>query len=287
MTKRAAVQISGKQLASERAAELSQRLKNAQTAPHLAIVLVGDNPASEQYVRMKQKQAEAIGIATTLVRIQTECQQSVIHATVTELANDPNIHGILIQLPLPQHVNTQEILDLVPAAKDIDGISSASLDALEHHTSQFLPAVAKGVLSLIQSVDTHLQGKKAVIIGNSKYTGHPIGMLLKHHGAEVTFCDEFTPDIPSIAREADILISAVGKPQFVTKEYVKEGAIVIDVGTSVQPETGKIVGDCDYESVSEVARAVTPVPGGVGPMTIISLLEQTVTAWENSQKSLN
>jgi methylenetetrahydrofolate dehydrogenase (NADP+)/methenyltetrahydrofolate cyclohydrolase len=277
-------------LAENKAIELSQQLQSSSEKPHLAIILIGNNPASEQYVRMKQKQAEQIGIKTTLVHLPQDTPQNEAISTVKKLGISKEINGILIQLPLPETYNIQQVLDSVPFEKDVDGLTSKSLSLLEEKTPHFVPAVAKAVLSLILSVEPRILGKNIVIIGRGKYVGEPIGNLLANLGARITFCDEFTQDIPSISREADILVSAVGKPQFVTQDYVKKGAIVIDVGTSLHPATGKIVGDCDSESVSKKAKAITPVPGGVGPMTIISLLEQTIDAWKfqiNSSKTNN
>lgn len=276
--------IDGKALAAtfrgQIAEEVSQLKNEKNIVPHLTAVLVGDDPASAVYVRNKQRACEKAGIQSTLKRLPAETSEAELISIVESLNADPGVHGILVQLPLPGHINETAILDVVNPLKDVDAFHPENVGLIVQGRPRYLPCTPYGIQQMILSTKMETAGKHAVILGRSEIVGKPMAMLLIQRGlgadATVTICHSRTQNLNEIVKTADIVIAAIGKPEFVTAEMVKPGAIVIDVG--INRVDDRLVGDVDYEGVKEVASAITPVPGGVGPMTIAMLLKNTLTA---------
>ncbi|MDR2925388.1 MAG: bifunctional methylenetetrahydrofolate dehydrogenase/methenyltetrahydrofolate cyclohydrolase FolD [Azoarcus sp.] len=250
--------------------------------PGLAVILAGEDPASQVYVRNKVNACEAAGIFSLEARYSADVPQETLLAKIAALNADPAIHGILVQLPLPRHMDEKTVLEAISPEKDVDGFHAASLGALVQGHPCFIPCTPHGVMKMLEAHGIDPSGKEAVIIGRSSIVGKPMAALLLNANATVTVCHSKTLDLPAHARRADILVAALGKPRFVTASMVKPGAVVIDVGINRLPpeEGGKLCGDVDFESVREVASLITPVPGGVGPMTITMLLANTIEAAE-------
>lgn len=276
--------IDGKALAAtfrgQIAEEVSQLKYEKNIVPHLTAVLVGDDPASAVYVRNKQRACEKAGIQSTLKRLSSETTESELISIVESLNADPGVHGILVQLPLPRHINETAILDVVNPLKDVDAFHPENVGLIVQGRPRYLPCTPYGIQQMILSTKMETAGKHAVILGRSEIVGKPMAMLLIQRGlgadATVTICHSRTQNLNEIVKTADIIIAAIGKPEFVTAEMVKPGAVVIDVG--INRVDDRLVGDVDFEGVKEVASAITPVPGGVGPMTIAMLLKNTLTA---------
>ncbi|WP_278468424.1 bifunctional methylenetetrahydrofolate dehydrogenase/methenyltetrahydrofolate cyclohydrolase FolD [Gimesia maris] len=276
--------IDGKALAAtfrgQIAEEVSQLKNEKNIVPHLTAVLVGDDPASAVYVRNKQRACEKAGIQSTLKRLPAETSEAELISIVESLNADPGVHGILVQLPLPGHINETAILDVVNPLKDVDAFHPENVGLIVQGRPRYLPCTPYGIQQMILSIKMETAGKHAVILGRSEIVGKPMAMLLIQRGlgadATVTICHSRTQNLNEIVKTADIVIAAIGKPEFVTADMVKPGAIVIDVG--INRVDDRLVGDVDYEGVKEVASAITPVPGGVGPMTIAMLLKNTLTA---------
>jgi methylenetetrahydrofolate dehydrogenase (NADP+)/methenyltetrahydrofolate cyclohydrolase len=269
--------IDGKALALETRAAIRQKIAALNIRPGLAAVLVGNNPASKIYVNNKRKACDEVGIYSEECLLPEDTSEADLLSCIHRLNNDPKIHGILVQLPLPKHINERIILDAVAPEKDVDGFHYVNVGKLVANEPGLRSCTPLGVIKLIQSSKIEIAGSHAVVIGRSNIVGKPAALLLLHEHATVTVCHSKTKDIGAICRTADILVAAIGKPRFVTQEMVKEGAVVIDVGINRLPD-GKIVGDVDFESVAQRASAITPVPGGVGPMTIAMLLSNTMQA---------
>lgn len=277
--------IDGKAIAGTLRAAIAAEVEELRTriagVPHLAAVLVGENPASEVYVRNKQLACEKAGIDSSLVRLPAEATQVELLATVERLNADPLVHGILVQLPLPPQIQAQAILDAVSPAKDVDCFHPENVGRLVQGRPRFLPCTPHGVQQLLIETGVPLAGAHVVVIGRSEIVGKPLALLLMQKGpganATVTVCHSQTRNLTEISRTADVLVAAIGIPEFVKADAVKPGAVVIDVGVNRLGD--KLVGDVDYARVSQVASAITPVPGGVGPMTIAMLLRNTVEAW--------
>ena len=244
--------------------------------PHLAVVLVGENPASQVYVRNKENGCIKAGIRSTVIRLAQECTQEELESTVTALNQDASVHGILVQLPLPKHLDEARVLRLIDPDKDVDGFHAMNSGRLMNGQPGFVPCTPLGVMELLKAYDIPVAGKHAVVIGRSNIVGKPMAMLLLAANATVTICHSRTQNLAELTRQADILVAAVGRAGFVTADMVKPGATVIDVG--INRVDGQIVGDVDYAAVSEVAGYITPVPGGVGQMTIALLLANTLDA---------
>lgn len=276
--------IDGKKLAitfrEQVAQEVAQLNEQSQIVPHLTAVLVGEDPASAVYVRNKQRACEKAGIQSTLKRLPAETTQAELLQLVQELNADQGVHGILVQLPLPNHIDEVAILDVVNPLKDVDAFHPENVGLIVQGRPRYLPCTPYGIQQMILSTKMETAGKHAVILGRSEIVGKPMAMLLIQRGlgadATVTICHSRTQNLKEIVRSADIIIAAIGKPEFVTADMVKPGAVVIDVG--INRVNDKLVGDVDFESVKEIASAITPVPGGVGPMTIAMLLKNTLTA---------
>lgn len=271
--------IDGKAIAQEIRAELAQKvaeLSKKGNQPGLAVVLVGENPASQVYVRMKKRACEEIGVYSAVHRLPAETTQEELLRLVEELNEDPKIHGVLVQLPLPGGLDETEVINRISPDKDVDGFHPSNVGKLWIGEEGFVPCTPAGVLELVRRTGVPLSGKNAVVLGRSNIVGKPVASLLLRENATVTVCHSRTKDVAAECARADILIAAVGRPRLVKKDWVKPGAVVIDVG--INRLEGKLVGDVDYEEVSQVAGAITPVPGGVGPMTIAMLLKATVEA---------
>lgn len=271
--------IDGKALSQKIRDEIKtevDELKSNGIEPCLAVVLVGNDPASEIYVRNKIRGCEYIGIKSLSYKLNEDTTEDYLIELIEKLNNDSSVHGILVQMPLPKHINEKRILSLINPKKDVDGFSVEQIGLLGLGTPDLITCTPHGVIELIKSTGVDMTGKRAVVIGRSNVVGKPLMNLLLLENCTVTVCHSKTVDLPSITREADILIAAIGKPKFVTADMVKDGAIVIDVG--INRVDGKLCGDVDYDEVSQKASFITPVPGGVGPMTITMLLKNTLKA---------
>ena len=238
------------------------------------MLLVGEDPASQIYVRNKERAANEVGFHSVVERLpETTTQEELLHK-IEELNNDDAIHGILVQLPLPKQINSQAVLEAIVPEKDVDGFHPVNLGKLLQKDESIVPCTPKGIIRLLEEYEIDLTGKEMVVIGQSTIVGRPMALLGLNRGATVTVCHSRTKDLEKQIARADIIISAVGKPNLVLKEHVKKGAVIIDVGIN-RLESGKLVGDVDFDGVKDQVSAITPVPGGVGPMTIAMLLEQT------------
>jgi len=274
-----AVRMEGKVVAAAVKERVREQLEAAGNPPVcLATVLVGDDPPSQRYVASKQKQAAEVGMKSRHVGLPPTATQEEVMAAVQGLVDDPAVHGILVQLPLPAGLDDHSVIDLLPTEKDVDGLTAASLGRLVRGERGLVPATPRGCLRLLEHYGVATRGARAVVIGRSTLVGLPVALLLGAKGtdATVTVAHSRTPDLPALCRQADILVSAVGVARLVTAEHVKPGAAVLDVGVS-RTEAG-IVGDVDFDAVSEVAAFVTPMPGGTGVMTVACLLENTLEA---------
>ncbi len=275
----AATLIDGRAVAKafkEEIAERTQVMIAGGVTPHLAVVLVGENPASQVYVRNKENGCIKAGIRSTVIRLAETCTQQALEDTVTQLNEDASVHGILVQLPLPRHLDEARVLRLIDPDKDVDGFHAMNSGRLMNGQPGFVPCTPLGVMQLLKAYGVDPTGKHAVVIGHSNIVGKPMAMLLLAANATVTVCHSRTQNLAEITRQADILVAAVGRANFVTADMVKPGAAVIDVG--INRVDGKLVGDVDFDAVSEVAGYITPVPGGVGQMTIAMLLANTLDA---------
>jgi methylenetetrahydrofolate dehydrogenase (NADP+)/methenyltetrahydrofolate cyclohydrolase len=276
--------IDGNALSTRLRAEVAQRamaLKVRGITPGLAVVLVGDNPASQVYVRNKVKACEAAGLHSVLEKYEADMSQAQLLERITALNADPAIHGILVQLPLPPHIDAQTVIEAISPAKDVDGFHVASAGALMTGLPGFWPCTPYGCMKMLESIGYALKGKHAVVIGRSNIVGKPMALMLLQQDATVTICHSRTPDLKALTLQADVIVAAVGKRKILTADMVKPGAVVLDVGMNRNDE-GKLCGDVDFEGVSQVAGYITPVPGGVGPMTITMLLVNTLEAAEAS-----
>ena len=276
--------IDGNALSQTLRADVAQRaaaLKARGVVPGLAVVLVGDSPASQVYVRNKVKACADNCLHSVLEKYPAELSEADLLARVDALNNDPTIHGILVQLPLPAHIDAQKVIEAIAPAKDVDGFHVASAGALMTGVPGFWPCTPYGCMKMLDSIGYDLRGKHAVVIGRSNIVGKPMAMMLLGKNATVTICHSATPDLGAMTRQADVIVAAVGKRNVLTADMVKPGAVVIDVGMNRNDE-GKLCGDVDFAGVKEVAGWITPVPGGVGPMTITMLLVNTLEAAERS-----
>ncbi len=245
--------------------------------PSLAVVIVGSDPASRVYVNNKKKACEAMGFKSLEYALPEETTQEELVALVKKMNADPEINGILVQLPVPKHINDMAIIKAINPKKDVDAFHPENVGRIAIGEFKFLPCTPAGVMALIDSAGIEVAGKNCVVIGRSNIVGKPMGMLLMHRNGTVTVCHSYTKDLASITRQADILVATVGKPNFVTGDMVKEGAVVIDVGIN-RLDNGKLCGDVNFAEVEPKASYITPVPGGVGPMTIAMLMRNTLTA---------
>jgi methylenetetrahydrofolate dehydrogenase (NADP+)/methenyltetrahydrofolate cyclohydrolase len=261
---------------------------NGKRAPHLAAILVGNNGASETYVASKVKNCEETGFLSSLIRFDENVSEDILLETIQKLNNDNTVDGILVQLPLPKHISDQKVIEAIDPKKDVDGFHPVNVGKLVQGLETFIPATPYGIMLLLEHFNIDTKGKHAVVVGRSNIVGRPMSILLSSNvnkgNCTVTICHSHTPNIEAFCKEADILVAALGKPGFITANMVKPGAVIIDVGiTRVADDTTKsgfrIKGDVSYNEVSEVASAITPVPGGVGLMTIAGLLKNTMQAY--------
>lgn len=259
-------------------------LKEKGIEPALTVVLVGDDPASAIYVRNKEKMCERLGIKSGIVRMNAQTTQQELVDVIRNLNNDPAIHGILVQLPLPGHIDEVAVLNEVSPEKDVDCFHPVNAGKLLRGEKGFLPCTPAGVMRILAEYGIDVSGKEAVVIGRSNIVGKPLAIMLLQKNATVTVCHSRTKDLPEVTRRADILIAAIGRARFITADMVKPGAVVVDVGVNRVAEN-KVVGDVDYDAVEGVASFITPVPGGVGAMTIAMLMENTVFAAEQYDKA--
>ena len=272
--------IDGKALAAKLRGELKEKVaafKSEKGDIGLAVVLVGEDPASQVYVRNKIKACEEVGIRSFSYHLPAESSQEEVEALVDELVVSEKVHGILVQLPLPKHLDEKKILKRIPASKDVDGFCAENVGNLAMNRETIVACTPFGVMKMLEEYGIDPKGKSAVVLGRSNIVGKPMAMLLVNADATVTVCHSKTKDLKDVCAAADILVVAIGRAKFVTADMVKQGAVVIDVGMD-RDENGKLCGDVDYESVKEKASFITPVPGGVGPMTITMLLYNTYIA---------
>lgn len=272
--------ISGKDYSAKMKAEMAQKMPefDAQYGrrPQLTVVLVGEDPGSVSYVRGKAKACELVGIENKTIRLEASTKEEYLLDLVKQLNDDDTVDGILVQLPLPKHMDSDKIIETIRKDKDVDGFHPLNVAGLWQGLPCVLPCTPKGIIKLLKSKDIELQGKKAVVIGRSNIVGLPVSKLLLNENATVTICHSRTQNLKEVCLEADILVVAIGRANFLKGDMVKEGATVIDVGVNRNEETGKLCGDCEFETCAPRAQYITPVPGGVGPMTIACLIENTL-----------
>jgi 5,10-methylene-tetrahydrofolate dehydrogenase/methenyl tetrahydrofolate cyclohydrolase len=285
--------INGTEIAAEIRQGIKERVEEltARTGrkPGLATVLVGEDPASQTYVRMKGKQSQEVGMESFSYKLPATASQEEVEGLVRELNANPDVNGILVQLPLPKHLDEEAVLAAIGLDKDVDGFHPVNIGRLVMKGRQplFIPCTPKGCMVLIERTGVKLEGANAVVLGRSNIVGMPVAALLLHANATVTTCHSRSRDLPGICREADVLVAAVGRPEMVRRDWIKPGAVVIDVGVNrvddpTSPRGYKLVGDVAFDEAKEVAGAITPVPGGVGPMTIAMLLQNTLDAFERT-----
>lgn len=277
--------IDGKQISQDIRASIQQeviRLKDHQLQPGLAVVLVGEDPASQVYVKNKEKACHDLGYYSEVHRLGADTSQEALLELVDKLNHQSNIHGILVQLPLPKHIHEKAVIDAIAVEKDVDGFHPVNVGNLVIGDDSLLPCTPAGVIELIKRAGVEIAGKHAVVIGRSNIVGKPVSLLLQREHATVTMCHSRTANIAELSRQADILVVAIGKANFIDASFVKPGAVVIDVGMN-RLENGKLAGDVDFESVKQVSGPITPVPGGVGPMTITMLMQNTLVAAKRSR----
>ena len=276
--------IDGNALSRQLRTQVAERvaaLKAQGLTPGLAVILVGENPASQVYVRNKVKACEDTGMHSVLEKYEASMTESELLARVEALNNDPEIHGILVQLPLPAHMDAQKVIEAISPAKDVDGFHIASAGALMTGMAGFWPCTPYGCMKMLESIGYSLKGKHAVVIGRSNIVGKPMALMLLQQNATVTICHSATPDLKAMTLQADVIVAAVGKRNVLTADMVKPGAVVLDVGMN-RDEAGRLCGDVDFDGVRQVASYITPVPGGVGPMTITMLMVNTLESAERA-----
>lgn len=272
--------INGLEIAKKRREEMKQKvseLKKEGITPHLTVILVGDDPASKSYVSGKEKAAKEIGISSEVIHMVADATEAELLAKISELNHDAVVHGILVQLPLPSHIDENKVIEAIDPNKDVDGFHPINVGKMILNQDTFLPCTPHGIIKLLEAIDCDLEGKHAVVVGRSNIVGKPMGQLLLNRNATVTYCHSRTKNLKDLTKMADVLIVAVGKAHFIDASYVKEGAVVIDVGVN-RLEDGSLTGDVHFDSVKEKASFITPVPKGVGPMTITMLMENTIKA---------
>jgi methylenetetrahydrofolate dehydrogenase (NADP+)/methenyltetrahydrofolate cyclohydrolase len=276
--------IDGKKVSSQIIEHIASEVKSlklkTEKSPGLAVILVGDDPASAVYVRNKNKTCTNIGFQSFENILPSDTSELKLLNLIDELNNNEHINGILVQLPLPKHISSHKILEAIKPEKDVDGFHLQNVGRLVTGNPSFIPCTPAGIIQLLDYYSVDLEGKNAVVLGRSNIVGKPVAFLLLEKNATVTICHSRTKDLSKITRQADVLIAAIGKPNFVTADMVKDGSVIIDVG--INRVEGKLVGDVDYQVVSQKVSLITPVPGGVGPMTIAMLMANTLQSFKNS-----
>ena len=279
--------IDGNKIAQDIRNEVRQKTlelrQQRNITPGLAVVLVGDDPASQVYVGRKAKACAEVGFLSREYKLPAETEEKKLLKIIKKLNKDESVHGILVQLPLPGHISTENIISAIDPDKDVDGFHPCNVGGLVAGTPLFVPCTPRGIMELISRSGIDLTGKEAVVVGRSNIVGKPMAFLLLAQNATVTMCHSRTKDLPSVTRRADVLIAAIGKPRMIKADMVKEGAVIIDVGVN-RLENGKLAGDVDFDEVAPRASYITPVPGGVGPMTIAMLMKNTLDA---ARRSIN
>lgn len=279
--------ISGKELSARLKAEMAEQVAGFPAkygrVPHLVVILVGDDPASVSYVTGKAKASEVVGIRNTTVRKPDTISEEELLSLIRELNADDTVDGILVQLPLPKHISEAKVIETIAKEKDVDGFHPLNVAALWQKQPCTVACTPKGIIKLLKEAGVTISGKRAVVIGRSNIVGLPVAKLLLDENATVTIAHSRTVNLPELTRQAEILVVAIGKPRFVTADMVSEGTVVIDVGVNHDPETGKLCGDVDFAAVEPKASVITPVPGGVGPMTICCLMENTIECFLRRQ----
>lgn len=277
--------ISGKELSLKMKAAMAEEVKTFPEkygrVPHLAVILVGDNPASVSYVTGKAKASAEVGIQNSTIRREATISEEELLALIAELNADEGVDGILVQLPLPKHISEEKVIAAIDVKKDVDGFHPSNVAALWQKQPCTLPCTPKGIIRMLQTAGVEIAGKEAVVIGRSNIVGLPVSKLLLDQNATVTIAHSRTKNLAEVTRRAEILVVAIGRAKFVTEDMVSEGAVVIDVGVNRDPETGKLCGDVDFAAIEGKASVITPVPGGVGPMTITCLMENTIECFLN------
>lgn len=272
--------ISGKELSTRLKQQMRDQVagfpQKYGRVPHLVVILVGDNPASVSYVTGKAKASEAVGIRNTTIRKPESISEEELLSLIRELNADDGVDGILVQLPLPKHISEDKVIATIAKEKDVDGFHPLNVAALWQKQPCTVACTPKGIIRMLKEAGVQIAGKRAVVVGRSNIVGLPVSKLLLDENATVTIAHSRTADLPSVTRSAEILVVAIGKPRFITADMVSEGAVVIDVGVNRDPETGKLCGDVDFQAIEPKASVITPVPGGVGPMTICCLMENTI-----------
>lgn len=272
--------ISGKELSTRLKQQMRDQVagfpQKYGRVPHLVVILVGDNPASVSYVTGKAKASEAVGIRNTTIRKPESISEEELLSLIRELNADDGVDGILVQLPLPKHISEDKVIATIAKEKDVDGFHPLNVAALWQKQPCTVACTPKGIIRMLKEAGVQIAGKRAVVVGRSNIVGLPVSKLLLDENATVTIAHSRTADLASVTRSAEILVVAIGKPRFITADMVSEGAVVIDVGVNRDPETGKLCGDVDFQAIEPKASVITPVPGGVGPMTICCLMENTI-----------
>lgn len=280
--------ISGKDLSAKLKEEMKSQVAEFPSkygrVPHLVVILVGEDPGSVSYVTGKAKACKVIGIKNTTIRRNEDITEEELLELIAELNADDSVDGILVQLPLPKHINEDKVIAAITKEKDVDGFHPLNVASLWLKQDCTLPCTPKGIIKMLKAAGVEIQGKRAVVIGRSNIVGLPVAKLLTDENATVTIAHSRTKDLASVTRNAEILVVAIGRPKFVTADMVSEGTVVIDVGVNRDPETGKLCGDVDFAAIEPKASAITPVPGGVGPMTITCLMENTIECFLRKQK---
>lgn len=272
--------ISGKELSTRLKQQMRDQVagfpQKYGRVPHLVVILVGDNPASVSYVTGKAKASEAVGIRNTTIRKPESISEEELLSLIRELNADDGVDGILVQLPLPKHISEDKVIATIAKEKDVDGFHPLNVAALWQKQPCTVACTPKGIIRMLKEAGVQIAGKRAVVVGRSNIVGLPVSKLLLDENATVTIAHSRTADLASVTRSAEILVVAIGRPRFITADMVSEGAVVIDVGVNRDPETGKLCGDVDFDAIEPKASVITPVPGGVGPMTICCLMENTI-----------
>ena len=272
--------ISGKELSTRLKQQMRDQVagfpQKYGRVPHLVVILVGDNPASVSYVTGKAKASEAVGIRNTTIRKPESISEDELLSLIRELNADDGVDGILVQLPLPKHISEDKVIATIAKEKDVDGFHPLNVAALWQKQPCTVACTPKGIIRMLKEAGVQIAGKRAVVVGRSNIVGLPVSKLLLDENATVTIAHSRTADLASVTRSAEILVVAIGRPRFITADMVSEGAVVIDVGVNRDPETGKLCGDVDFQAIEPKASVITPVPGGVGPMTICCLMENTI-----------
>lgn len=272
--------ISGKELSArlkeEMAAQVAAFPDKYGRVPHLVVILVGEDPGSVSYVTGKAKASEVVGIRNTTIRRPDTITETELLTLIDQLNTDDSVDGVLVQLPLPKHISEDKVIAAIAKEKDVDGFHPLNVAALWQKQDCVLPCTPKGIIKMLKAAGVEISGKRAVVVGRSNIVGLPVAKLLLDENATVTIAHSRTTDLPAVTRNAEILVVAVGRPKFVTDDMVADGAVVIDVGVNRDPDTGKLCGDVDFATIEPKASVITPVPGGVGPMTICCLMENTI-----------